>query len=86
MAEWHHRLNGHEFETVKDREAWRAAVHGVTKSRTWLSEQQQQQYSEVLKTAVCSQTFSLCNFIITILFMNNVQLNVSSSSNPRFWI
>ena len=24
-------------ETVKDREAWRAAVHGVTKSRTQLS-------------------------------------------------
>ena len=24
-------------ETVKDREAWRAAVHGVTKSRTGLS-------------------------------------------------
>ena len=24
-------------ETVKDREAWRAAVHGVTKSWTWLS-------------------------------------------------
>ena len=24
-------------ETVKDREAWHAAVHGVTKSRTWLS-------------------------------------------------
>ena len=33
MAGWHHRLNGHEFEQlremVKDREAWRAAVHGV---------------------------------------------------------
>ena len=29
-------------ETVKDREAWHAAVRGVTKSRTWLSEQQQQ--------------------------------------------
>ena len=29
-------------ETVKDREAWRAAVHGVTKSRTQLTEQQQQ--------------------------------------------
>ena len=26
-------------ETVKDREAWRAAVHGVTKSGTRLSEQ-----------------------------------------------
>ena len=24
-------------ETVKDREAWSAAVHGVTKSQTWLS-------------------------------------------------
>ena len=26
------------WEMVKDREAWRAAVHGVTKSQTWLSE------------------------------------------------
>ena len=25
------------WEIVEDREAWRAAVHGVTKSRTWLS-------------------------------------------------
>ena len=36
MFGWHHRLNGHEFEQtpgmVKDREAWRAAVHGVTES------------------------------------------------------
>ena len=24
-------------EIVKDREAWHAAVHGVTKSQTWLS-------------------------------------------------
>ena len=38
---WHHQLDGHEFEQlwemVKDREAWRAAVHGVTKSQTQLS-------------------------------------------------
>ena len=26
------------WEMVKDREAWRAAVHGVTKSQTWLSD------------------------------------------------
>ena len=38
----HHWLNGCEFEQapggVKDREAWRAAAHGVSKSRTQLSD------------------------------------------------
>ena len=26
------------WELVRDREAWHAAIHGVTKSRTWLSD------------------------------------------------
>ena len=30
------------WETVEDREAWHAAVHGITKSQTQLSEEKQQ--------------------------------------------
>ena len=42
MAGWHHQLNGHEFEqTVGDSLSklwdWCAAVHGVAKNQTWLS-------------------------------------------------
>ena len=40
MAGWQHQLDGQEseqiWEMVKDREAWRAAVHGVTKGQTRL--------------------------------------------------
>ena len=41
IAGWHHGLDGHEFEVqqlVMDREAWPAAIHGVAKSQTRLSD------------------------------------------------
>ena len=38
MAGWHHRLDGQSLselrEMVMNREAWRAEIHGVAKSRT----------------------------------------------------
>ena len=42
MVGWHHQFSGPKLkklrERVKDREAWCAAFHGVTKSQTRLSD------------------------------------------------
>ena len=41
MVEWRHSMDmsmGEFLEFLMDREAWRAVVHGVAKSQTWLSD------------------------------------------------
>ena len=70
MIGWHHWLNGQKFEqlqkVVKDREAWHATVHGVTKTQTQLSDWrtttvvhmrkyvlQQQEKKKKKKTSLC---------------------------------
>ena len=60
MVGWYHGLNGHDLEQapedVKDRKAWHAAVHGVTKSRKqprdWTTTSSQ--VAKVLESATAS--------------------------------
>ena len=52
MVGWHYRLNGHEFEKtpgVGDGQGGLgAAVHGVAKSRTWLSDWTELNWTELM--------------------------------------
>ena len=62
MVGWHHWLNGHEFEQTPQRqwrEAWHAAVHGVAKIRTRLSD-----WTTTTHSQMCSYSPSLttCDF------------------------
>ena len=70
MVGWHHQLNGQELlskllKLVKDREAWRAAVHGVTKSQTWLSD-----WTTVLLKHTPSSSFASLSAFIVFTFMH----------------
>ena len=51
IAGWYHLLDGREFEwtpEMVDREAWHAAIHGVAKSQTRLSDWTELNYIELI--------------------------------------
>ena len=61
MVGWHHRSMDMRlkqlWETVKDREAWHIAFHGVTKIQTCLATEQQQG----IQLTVQSRQLSICS-------------------------
>ena len=56
------------WELVMDREAWRAVIHGVTKSRTRLSNWTELNWTERLSTAWHMWLFYINDFILIILW------------------
>ena len=62
MVGWHHQPNGHEFKKLQElvtyREAWRAAVHRVAKSQTWLN------WTELYSASIKIHSSLLCFCIL----------------------
>ena len=72
------------WETVEDREAWHAVVHGVTKSWTWLSD-----WTTATKTLDKSGKIFLSIlrlFEVDFIFISGVFSSVQSLSHVRLFV
>ena len=67
MPGWHHQLDGREFEWtpgVGDGQAWYAAIHGVTRSRTGLSDWTELNWTESSMNSSNKMNLTFKNFAI----------------------
>ena len=74
------------WEAVKDREAWRAAVHGAAKSQTWLSDwTTSTKYLLKEKLYWVSHTQKVCfSFSINPLLLHNFFSKITCSPSPDY--
>ena len=75
MAGWHHWLDGVSvselWELVMDREAWRAVIHGIVKSQTWLSELNWTEGEFLMKKKKILETLCCSDCPITLIGTEN---------------